>query len=527
LPLEAQTVSQMVDHVLALPEGSRLMILAPVVANRKGEQLDLFAELRAQGFARLRVDGQIHEIDALPKLAKTHKHTIDVVVDRLKVREDIRQRLAESFETALRHADGRAIAYEMDSEREHLFSAKFACPVCSYSIRELEPRIFSFNSPMGACQKCDGLGVIQFFDPKRIVARPDLSLAAGAIRGWDRRNPFYFQMLCSLAAHYGFEVDTPFGELPDNVRQVILYGSGREQLPFSYLNERGRSTVREHAFEGVVVNLERRYKETDSLAVREELARLISNQTCPACQGSRLREEARNVRVGSKDSARTLHEISRQPLTVARDYFLSLQLPGNKAQVAEKVLKEIVQPPAVPDQCRPRLPVARPFGGNAVRRRGATHPAGLADRLGADRRDVRPRRTVDRPASARQRAAAEDAEAIARHRQYRDRRRARRGSDPQRRLRRRHRPRRRRPRRPGHRRRGTPAAIIGNPASLTGDYLRPPPHRHARQAAPARSASDAADRRRARQQPQGRHGRHPGRPVHLRHRRFRARASRR
>jgi excinuclease ABC subunit A len=341
LPLEAQTVSQMVDHVLALPEGSRLLILAPVVANRKGEQLDLFAELRAQGFARLRVNGQIHEIDALPKLAKTHKHTIDVVVDRLKVREDIRQRLAESFETALRHADGRAIAYEMDSEREHLFSAKFACPVCSYSIRELEPRIFSFNSPMGACQKCDGLGVIQFFDPKRIVARPDLSLAAGAIRGWDRRNPFYFQMLCSLAAHYGFEVDTPFGELPDNVRQVILYGSGREQLPFSYLNERGRSTVREHAFEGVVVNLERRYKETDSLAVREELARLISNQTCPACQGSRLREEARNVRVGSKDSARTLQEISRQPLTVARDYFLSLQLPGNKAQVAEKVLKEI------------------------------------------------------------------------------------------------------------------------------------------------------------------------------------------
>ena len=341
LPLEAQTVSQMVDHVLALPEGSRLLILAPVVANRKGEQLDLFAELRAQGFARLRVDGQIHEIDALPKLAKTHKHTIDVVVDRLKVREDIRQRLAESFETALRHADGRAIAYEMDSEREHLFSAKFACPVCSYSIRELEPRIFSFNSPMGACQKCDGLGVIQFFDPKRIVARPDLSLAAGAIRGWDRRNPFYFQMLCSLAAHYGFEVDTPFGELPDNVRQVILYGSGREQLPFSYLNERGRSTVREHAFEGVVVNLERRYKETDSLAVREELARLISNQTCPTCQGSRLREEARNVRVGSKDSARTLQEISRQPLSVARDYFLSLQLPGNKAQVAEKVLKEI------------------------------------------------------------------------------------------------------------------------------------------------------------------------------------------
>ncbi len=340
--LEAQTVSQMVDHVLALPEGTRLMILAPVVANRKGEQLELFAELRAQGFARLRVDGQIHEIDALPKLAKTHKHTVDVVVDRLKVREDLRQRLAESFETALRHADGRAIAYEMDNEREHFFSAKFACPVCSYSIQELEPRIFSFNSPMGACQKCDGLGVIQFFDPKRIVVRPELSLAAGAIRGWDRRTPFYFQMLCSLAEHYGFAVDTPFDELPDNVRQVVLYGSGRQELPFSYVNERGRPSVRQHAFEGIVVNLERRYKETDSNAVREELARLISNRTCPACHGSRLREEARNVRVGVRASARTLHEINRLPLAEARAYFLALQLPGNKAQIAEKVLKEIV-----------------------------------------------------------------------------------------------------------------------------------------------------------------------------------------
>jgi excinuclease ABC subunit A len=341
-PLEAQTVSQMVDHVLALPEESRLMILAPVVANRKGEQLDLIAELRAQGFARLRVDGQIHDIDAIPKLAKTQKHTVDVVVDRLKVRDDLRQRLAESFETALRHAEGRAIAYEMDSGREHFFSAKFACPVCSYSLPELEPRIFSFNSPMGACPTCDGLGVIQFFDPKRIVAHPELSLAAGAIRGWDRRTPFYFQMLCSLAAHYGFEVDTPFRDLPDSVRQIVLYGSGREELPFSYLGETGRMSARTHAFEGIIVNLERRYKETDSQAVREELARLISNQTCPACQGSRLREEARNVRIGSHASARTLHEVNRQPLTEARDYFLGLQLPGNKAQVAEKVLKEIV-----------------------------------------------------------------------------------------------------------------------------------------------------------------------------------------
>ena len=340
-PLEAQTVSQMVDHVLGLPAETKLMILAPVVANRKGEQLDLFAELRAQGFARLRVDGKIYEIDELPKLAKSQKHSIDVVVDRLKVRDDMRQRLAESFETALRHADGRAIALEMDTHKEHLFSAKFACPVCSYSLQELEPRIFSFNNPMGACPSCDGLGVIQFFDPKRIVAHPDLSLAAGAIRGWDRRNQFYFQMLGSLAAHYGFDVDTPWNALPERIRQIVLYGSGKEELPFSYVNERGKVAVREHAFEGIVVNFERRYKETDSVAVREELSKLISNKTCPSCDGTRLREEARNVRMGNERSALTLHEISRLALGGARDYLAALQLSGHKAQVAEKILKEI------------------------------------------------------------------------------------------------------------------------------------------------------------------------------------------
>ncbi|MBL8414934.1 MAG: excinuclease ABC subunit UvrA [Propionivibrio sp.] len=340
-PLDSQTVSQMVDHVLALPAETRLMILAPVVANRKGEQLELFAELRAQGFARLRVDGKPYEIDALPKLAKTHKHTVDVVVDRLKVRDDMRQRLAESFETALRHADGRAIAFEMDSGKEHLFSAKFACPACSYSLQELEPRIFSFNNPMGACPSCDGLGVIQFFDPKRIVVRPDLSLAAGAIRGWDRRNPFYFQMLSSLAAHYAFDVETPFADLPESTRKVLLHGSGRETVPFNYLNERGKSTIREHSFEGIVGNFERRYKETDSVAVREELAKLISNKICPGCTGARLREEARNVRIGTSADALTLHEISRLPLGQARDHFLALHLLGNKAQVAEKILKEI------------------------------------------------------------------------------------------------------------------------------------------------------------------------------------------
>ncbi len=337
LPLEAQTVSQMVDHVLALPEETKLMILAPVVANRKGEQQDLFAELRAQGFVRLRVDGKIYEIDALPKLSKSQKHTIDVVVDRLKVREDMRQRLAESFETALRHAEGRAIALEMDSNTEHLFSAKFACPVCAYSLQELEPRLFSFNNPMGACPKCDGLGVIQFFDPKRVVAHPDLSLAAGAIRGWDRRNQFYFQLLASLAAHYGFDIDTPWCELPEDVRQVVLYGSGRQMIPFSYLNERGRATVREHTFEGIIHNLERRYKETDSVAVREELSKFISDSTCPSCEGTRLRLEARHVKIGGA----TLHQISRMPLGEAREFFVNLKMTGHKAQVAEKILKEI------------------------------------------------------------------------------------------------------------------------------------------------------------------------------------------
>jgi len=336
-PLEAQTVSQMVDAVLALPAETRLMILAPVVANRKGEQMDLFAELRAQGFARVRVDGTVYEIDAVPKLTKSQKHNVDVVVDRLKVREDMRQRLAESFETALRHADGRAIALEMDSDREHLFSAKFACPVCSFALQELEPRLFSFNNPMGACPKCDGLGVIQFFDPKRVVTNPTLSLAGGAIRGWDKKNQFYFQIIESLAAHYGFSVETPFNELPEDVRQLVLYGSGRTEINFRYLNEKGTRFDRSHTFEGIIPNLERRYRGSDSNAVREELAKYISNSACPTCNGTRLRTEARHVRVGEK----TLHEISRLPLGEARNYFNCLTLTGAKAQVAEKILKEI------------------------------------------------------------------------------------------------------------------------------------------------------------------------------------------
>jgi excinuclease ABC subunit A len=337
LPLQAQSVSQMVDHALALPADSGLMILAPIVASRKGEQQELVAELRAQGFARLRVDGKVHEIDAVPRLSKNVKHTVDVVVDRLKVRADAKQRLAESFETALRHADGRAIVLELDSGREHLFSARFACPVCDYSLSELEPRLFSFNNPMGACPKCDGLGAISFFDPKRVVAHPQLSLAGGAIRGWDRRNQFYFQMLTSLAAHFGFDVEVPFEKLPEAVQTLVLQGS-REKIPFSYLNERGRTVVKEHAFEGILPNLERRYKETDSLVVREELAKFLNTKACPACEGTRLRQEARHVKVGDK----AIYEVSAIPLKQELEFFRGLTLEGAKQAIAEKIVNEIV-----------------------------------------------------------------------------------------------------------------------------------------------------------------------------------------
>ena len=337
LPLQAQSVSQMVDHVLALPADVGLMILAPIVASRKGEQHELVAELRAQGFARLRVDGKVHEIDSIPRLSKNAKHSVDVVVDRLKVRPDAKQRLAESFETALRHAGGRAIVLEIDSRREHLFSARFACPVCDYSLAELEPRLFSFNNPMGACPQCDGLGTISFFDPKRVVAHPELSLAGGAIRGWDRRNQFYFQMLTSLAAHFGFDVEVPFEKLPEAARTIVLQGS-EEKIRFSYLNERGRTVMKEHAFEGILPNLERRYKETDSLVVREELAKFLATKPCPSCEGARLRLEARNVKVGDK----AIYEVSAIPLRQELEFFRGLKLEGAKQAIAEKIVNEIV-----------------------------------------------------------------------------------------------------------------------------------------------------------------------------------------
>lgn len=344
--LAAMTISQMVDATLAMQgkngDEPRIMILAPVVVNRKGEQVELLVELRAKGFVRVRVDGKVHEIDAVPKLAKTTKHTIEVVVDRLKVRQDLKQRLAESFETALRHGDGRAIVVEMDTEREHLFSAKFACPICNYSLSELEPRLFSFNSPVGACPRCDGLGGITFFDPKRIVAFPQLSLASGAIKGWDRRNQFYFQMLQSLAKHIGFDLERPFNRLTERVQQIILYGSGSDKIPFSYLSERGRPLIREHAFEGIVPNLERRYRETDSVMVREELAKYLNSKPCPECAGTRLRREARHVKIGNGPEARAIFEISALALKEASEFFGALKLEGQKQAIADRIIKEIV-----------------------------------------------------------------------------------------------------------------------------------------------------------------------------------------
>ncbi|HEX5129187.1 MAG TPA: excinuclease ABC subunit UvrA, partial [Usitatibacter sp.] len=340
--LSAQSVSQMVDHVSALAEGTRVMILAPLVVGRKGEHLELFDELRAQGFVRLRIDGEVHEIDRLPRLDRNRKHTVEIVVDRVKVEGSrdqpggLRQRLAESFETALRHADGRAIAVE-EGGREHLFSSKFACPICSYSIPELEPRLFSFNNPMGACPKCDGLGEVTFFDPKRVVAFPHLSLAGGAVRGWDRRNQFYFSMLVSLAQHYGFDVDAPFESLPARAQEVVLSGSGEEKIAFRYPGEKGRTAVKEHAFEGILPNLERRYRETDSVAVKEELAKYLNTRACPACGGTRLRVEARHVRVAGHD----IHGLSSMPLRLAQPFFEKLELPGAKKAIAEKIVREI------------------------------------------------------------------------------------------------------------------------------------------------------------------------------------------
>ncbi len=347
--LEAQTVSQMVDQVLGLPEESRLMLLAPVVSKRKGEYHKLLAELLAQGFLRARIDGEICELEDPPELELRRQHTIEVVVDRFRVRaptadaagSDLQLRLSESFETALRLSDGLArVAWMDEPERPELvFSANFACPVCGYSIPELEPRLFSFNNPVGACPTCDGLGVEQFFDPVRVVAHPHLSLAAGAVRSWDRRNAYYFQLIKSLGRHCGFDVEAPWEKLPAKIRDIILYGSGDEPIKFSYFNERGGSFSKTHPFEGIIPNMERRYRDTESNAVREELSRYIAHQPCPECRGTRLNEAARNVFVAQHN----LPAVAALPVGHALEFFQELNLPGKRGQIAAKVVKEIVQ----------------------------------------------------------------------------------------------------------------------------------------------------------------------------------------
>ena len=374
LPLQAQTVSQMVDAVLALPEGTRLMILAPLAREKKGEFLEVFADMQAQGYVRFRVDGQACEVENLPVLKKTEKHDIDVVIDRIKVRalategaddatalearrefDSLKQRLAESFEAALRVASGRAIALEIDSAlrkedvgyspKEHLFNAKFSCPVCSYSISELEPRLFSFNSPVGACPACDGLGMQEFFDPARVVAFPSLSLASGAIKGWDRRNGYYFALLESLAKHYQFDIEQAFESLPAEVQQAVLQGSGVEDIKFSYVMDsgasQGKKVSKKHPFEGIIPNMQRRYRETDSSLVREDLARYRSTQPCTECGGSRLRREARHVKIGEGTQARAIFELSHMTLAESFAYFHTLHMSGAKGEIATKVVREI------------------------------------------------------------------------------------------------------------------------------------------------------------------------------------------
>jgi excinuclease ABC subunit A len=359
LPLAAQNVSQMVDSVMAWPAEKRLAILAPVVRTRKGSFDDECASLQAQGFVRVRVNGEMVDLDSMPELNKNEKHDIDVVIDRLRIKPESKQRLAESFETALTLAQGRVVALDMDTNEEHLFSSRYACPVCSHSLPELEPRLFSFNNPVGACPSCDGLGHVGFFDPKRVVAFPELSLGSGAIRGWDKRNAFTFSMLSSLATHYEFDIEATWDSLPEHLQKIILHGSGDIEIPFFYLNEKGRSTVKRHPFEGVIPNLERRWKETDSSAVREELGKYRAVQTCPACQGSRLRPEARHVRIGDEriappaalaDSATgrawqehglAIYEVEAQPLSQCLKWFQDLQLTGARQEIAQRIVREI------------------------------------------------------------------------------------------------------------------------------------------------------------------------------------------
>ncbi len=358
ITLEAQTISQMVDQILTMPEGTRLMLLAPVVEARKGEHEQLLDKLRAEGFVRARIDGEVFELDSAPELDLRKKHTIEVIVDRFKVRDDLQQRLADSFETAITLADGIArVAYMDDVQdvlvsREHtdvrsdrrdqkdiVFSARFACPVCGYSLTELEPRLFSFNNPAGACPTCDGLGIHQFFDPARVVSQPEIGLASGAIRGWDRRTMYYFQMLTSLAKHYGFDMEKPFYKLPKKIQDIVLYGSGEEEIKFTYLNDQGSKYTKLQPFEGVIPNMQRRYRDTESNVVREELTKYMSHQACPDCHGTRLNRSARHVFVLNK----SLPEVTAMPVEAAQEFFKTLSLPGRRGEIASKVVKEIGQ----------------------------------------------------------------------------------------------------------------------------------------------------------------------------------------
>ncbi|MCJ8316749.1 excinuclease ABC subunit UvrA [Idiomarina sp.] len=336
--LAAQTVSQMVDKVLDAPEGEKRMLLAPIIQNRKGEHLKVLENLALQGFIRARIDGEICDLSDPPPLELQKKHTIEVVVDRFKVREGLEQRLAESFETALELSGGTALVAPMEGDGDTLvFSANFACPHCGYSMQELEPRLFSFNNPAGACSTCDGLGVEQFFDPKKVIVNDEISLTGGAIRGWDKRNFYYYQMLQSLAKHYGFKLSEPFKDLPEDIRNIILFGSGKEEIKFTYMNDRGDKVVREHAFEGIIPNMQRRYRETESQAVREELSKYVATQPCKSCHGTRLRTEARHVFINNV----TLPEVVEQSIGDAMAFFQQLDLEGQRAQIAEKILKEI------------------------------------------------------------------------------------------------------------------------------------------------------------------------------------------
>ena len=393
IDLAAQTVSQMVDQIAKLPEGLAVLLLAPLIIDRKGEHAEVFEQLRGQGFVRVRIDGRVHELDAVPKIDAKKKHTIEAVVDRLRIRADAAQRLAESLETALKLSGGTARLAPYDAEKpskpadETLFSSRQACPECGYSVPALEPKMFSFNSPAGACPTCDGLGLKDFFDPARVVAYPHLSLAGGAIKSWDRKNSYYFALITAMAKHYKFDPEKPWEELSKKAQAVMLFGSGNDEVEFRYAHGNGRTTKKKHRFEGIIPNLERRYKETDSLPVREELAKYLGSQPCPDCHGTRLNRTARNVFVGTH----SLPEIAHLTVGDAKQMFSTLDVAGWRAEVAGKIVKEVGDRLKFLVDVGPRLSHARSQRRIAVRRRSPAHPAREPGGLGTHGRHVHSR----------------------------------------------------------------------------------------------------------------------------------------